>query len=62
MSCDPIKLVHFSNLSQEHALTLLREETEAYPDLQDFDDAASGRDGASAGPVSSRGTPMPGRM
>lgn len=39
----------------------LRQETEAYPELQDFDDAASGGDGASAGPVSSRGTPMPAR-
>ncbi|KAE9983665.1 hypothetical protein BLS_009658 [Venturia inaequalis] len=50
-----------ANSIEEYALKLMREETEAYPDLQDFDDAASGRDGASAGPVSSRGTPMPGR-
>jgi hypothetical protein len=45
---------------KEYALAKLREETKAYPELQDFDDEESGRDGGSTAPISSVGTPMPG--
>jgi len=43
--------------SQEHCLNKLREETEAHPELQDFDDGSMA-DGNSTAPISSVGTPM----
>jgi hypothetical protein len=55
-----LPLLDNTNLSKEYALVKLREETKAYPELQDFDDEESGRDGGSTAPISSVGTPMPG--
>ncbi len=42
---------------QSHAVAKLREDTERYPELQDFDDSTP-PDGRSTAAVSSVGTPM----
>jgi len=55
---DGSMLVQDANALEEYALRRLREETEHYPELQDYDDDSSVRDGGSTAPVSSMGTPM----
>ncbi|KAK3077619.1 hypothetical protein LTS18_009754, partial [Coniosporium uncinatum] len=46
-----------ANKIEEHCLKKLRDETEPYPELQDFDDGSMA-DGNSTAPISSVGTPM----
>jgi ATP-dependent helicase STH1/SNF2 len=45
-------------MEQEYTLRRLREETEDYPDLQDFDEESSVQDGHSTAPISGAGTPL----
>ncbi|KAF1986039.1 SNF2-family ATP-dependent chromatin remodeling factor snf21 [Aulographum hederae CBS 113979] len=50
-----------AQMIEEMCLRRLKEETDPYPELQDFDDATFA-DGASTAPISSVGTPLAGRM